>query len=111
MIVRALDSLGDWTFGKGKNNYLRDKDALIQSLKTRILSWQGDCFFAKQDFVDWNNLLDIGTKDLLDMEINRVILQTQGVLKINSNVSIVNERNYSAQIDINTVYGTIQLEV
>ena len=45
MKVRALDESGDWTFGKGENNYYSANDAIAQNIKTRLYSFLGDCFF------------------------------------------------------------------
>ena len=89
MIVRALDANGDWTFGSGKQNYLSALNALKQQIVTRLKSWKGNCFFALQDGVDWNNYLDIGTKNLLDLDIKRVVLQTGGVLRMRNYSSIL----------------------
>jgi hypothetical protein len=111
VIIRALDSNHDWKFGKGKNSYLRDLDALKQDTKTRILEWKYDCFFAQQNGIDWNNYLDIGTKDFLDLDIKRVILQTPGILKINDYESTILDRNVSASMYLETIYGSTYLNV
>lgn len=107
MIVRALDSNGDWIFGKGKQNYLTGINALKQQIVTRLKSWKGNCFFARMDGVDWNNYLDIGTKNLLDLDIKRVVLQTGGVLRMRNYSSILatENRNVSVSFTLDTVYG------
>lgn len=112
MIHRALDTKHDWTFGKGKSNFSRGADAIKLNLKTRLLSWKGDCFFALSEGVDYNNLLDIGTKALLDQDIKRVINQSEGVLRIESFSSIINsDRGYEANITVFSTYGRIQIGV
>lgn len=112
MSFRAIDSDGDWTFGKGVSNYLIDEPEIETNLKTRLLSWVGDCFFAPAEGVDYNNLLDIGTKALLDVNIRRVTLQTAGVLRINSYESTINRstRAFSARIGITTIFGNLTVE-
>jgi hypothetical protein len=109
MIMRALDSSGDWVFGRGKNSYKTDIDAIMQSISTRLNQWKGDCFFATQDGVDWNNYLDRGRKTLLDVDIKRVILQTGGVLRISSFESTLDRdtRAVSVSASVDTTIGTI----
>jgi len=106
MKVRALDTNNDWSFGKGRNNYKKDLDALIQNISTRIKSWKGNCFFALDDGVDWTNYFDIGTKTFLDLDIKRVILQTDGVLRISNYSSEMTLRSIGISVDIATVYGS-----
>lgn len=112
-IVRAVDEDGDWTFGAGAQSYRRDRDAMEQSIRTRLLSWNGDCFFALPEGVDWNNYIGPGRKRSLDQDIKRVLLQTEGVLTIA-------EGSYRSEIDpatrtitieatIRTLYGEVRL--
>lgn len=112
MKVRALDTVGDWQFGRGLQSYSSDLDSLKQSISTRLKQWVGNCYFALEDGVDWNNYLDIGRKDRLDLNIRRVILQTAGVLKISSYASTINSETRSATITahITTIYGDLALE-
>jgi hypothetical protein len=112
MIIRNLTSTGDWTFGSGQSDYLRDLPALKLNLRTRLKSWRGDCFYAPAEGVDWNNFLDIGTKDFLDRDIKRVILQTEGVLKITEYTSTLDrdDRDVSINCTITTIFGTITIQ-
>ena len=112
MKARAIDGAGDWQFGRGIQSYRTELDALKQSISTRLKQWVGNCFFALNDGVDWNNYLDIGRKDRLDLNIRRVILQTAGVLKISSYESTINSEDRSATITahITTIYGDLALE-
>lgn len=106
---RALDSNGDWTFGKGANNFATGLAALQLNIETRIRSWLGDCFFAEGDGVDYNNLLDVGTKSLLDSSIQRNIIQTEGVLSILSYNSTIDRdtRDFTVETRIATIYGVM----
>ncbi len=112
MRVRTLDSSGDWSFGSGKQNYLSDLGALEQSIVTRLKQWRGNCFFAIEEGIDWNNLLDIGTAALLDLDIKRVILQTGGVLRISDYASTIDSmtRAVSISCTINTIYGDLAFQ-
>jgi hypothetical protein len=112
MIVRSLDSDGDWTFGKGKQNYLSELSAVKQNVLTRLRSWKGNCFFDTESGVDWGNYLDIGTKTLLDLDIKRVILGTDKVLKISKFNSTLDtsEKKLTVAASVETYYGTITTE-
>ena len=112
MIIRNLDVNNDWTFGSGKQNYKSELDALELNIKTRLKEWKGDCFYSPDSGVDYYNFLDVGTKDFLDMDVKRVILQSEGVLKINSYESTLNSnRSFSATATITTIYGTLTVGV
>jgi hypothetical protein len=110
MIIRNVDENGDWVFGKGKNDYKKDQDALEVSLKTRLKSWKFDCFFDEQEGIDYKNYLDRNTQTFLDNDIKRVTLQTDGILRINSFESeiAVDDREYSANMNILTIYGNLE---
>lgn len=113
MIIRALDDNKDWTYGKGKNDYLRDVPAISLNVETRLREWKGDCFFALTNGVDYNNFLDIGTKDFLDRDIKRVIIQSEGVLKIKSYESEIDRetRDFSANVTILTIFGSAKVTI
>jgi len=108
-MIRALDANDDWTFGKGIANYLTNEDAIALNVRTRLRSWFGDCFFAVAEGVDYNNLLDIGTETLLNGDIRRVILQTEGVLRIETYESAINRttRAFSVDTTIVTIFGNV----
>lgn len=84
MIIRKIDGENDWTFGKGLSNYATDELAVEENIKTRILSWVGDCFFALNEGIDWKSRLDVGQKVALEQEIRAMILNSYGTIGINS---------------------------
>lgn len=107
MIIRKVDTDNDWRFGKGKSDYARDDQAIQQNVKTRLLSWVGDCFFAMKDGIDWKARLDVGQQDDLLAEIKNLILQSEGVVGINSVVVEFNETTRLVLItyDIETIFS------
>ena len=113
MIIRNLTSANDWTFGAGIQNYRRNLDAIELNIKTRLQSWKGDCFFAPLEGVDYNNYLDVRTKDFLDSDVKRVILQSEGVIKITVFGSTLERstRAYSAQVEVVTIFGVAEVEI
>ena len=117
MIVRALDDSGDWLFGKGRNDYLRNNAAITQNIKTRLLSFQGDCFFDTGAGLDWFTYLG-GSKNqtLVNLSISSVILNTpdittqgvtrQGVLGLlQLSINLSNTRAFSVSYRAQTVYS------
>lgn len=111
MIIRNSTEMGDFTFGKGLSDYLNNQNAILHNVKTRLLEWKGDCFYAPAEGVDYNNLLDIGTKNLLDSDVKRIILQSEGVIKITKFESTLdnNERAYRGEATIITIFGVGKL--
>lgn len=105
MIISANDNNNDWTFGKGLQNYKSGLDAIIQNVETKLKEWKRNCFFNVDGGVDYENYLDIGTKDFLDLDIKRVILQSEGIIIINSFVSSITNRDYNCQANVKTIYG------
>ena len=106
MIFRNLDSNGDWTLGKGKNNYLRDNAAIGLNIKTRINSWKNDCFFALNDGIDWYNRL--GTKNqrrLLEEDLKLIIKQSEGVTSMTSFSTQLIGRDFRADYSVLTVFS------
>jgi hypothetical protein len=105
--IRALDQNGDWEFGRGLSSYKRKQDAIIQNLKTKLKEWKFDCFFAQNSGVDYNNRLSkTNQKSLLDQEIKRIIVSTEGVINLNSFESSVEVRDYRADFNVTTVYSS-----
>jgi len=106
MIVRSIDSDGDWNFGKGRNDYLSANDAIGQNIKTRLQSFLGDCFFAMSAGIDWFNLL--GSKNIigLQLSIQATILNTTGVTRIvDFSLSLETNRRLNLQYTVETIYS------
>lgn len=105
MKSRKIDSSGDFTWGKGINNYVFNSNAVKQNIKTRLQSWANDCFFAMEDGVDYNLYLQTGEADLLEEDIRRVLVQTEGVAELTEfNFSLV-DRVFRANYTIIDIYS------
>jgi len=114
-MVRAIDINNDWTFGKGKNDYLLNNLAVAQLVKTNLQSFVGDCFFSLGDGVDWWSLLGAKNQITLQIAITAVIMNTEGVLSLASPVQVSlnhSTRIFSVTYSVNTAYtntaGTVQ---
>lgn len=105
MIIRALDSLGDWTFGIGKNNYFFDQKAIVENIQTRLLSFFRDCFFDMNAGIDWFRLLGTkSTEQEIILSCRRVILQSYGVAKVNDISVSYTGRDLRLVYNIDTIY-------
>lgn len=106
MIFRQLDSSGDWEFGKGVNDYARQNNAIGLNVKTRILSWVGDCFFDQDAGIDWiNRLGSKNQRELLELDLRNIILQSDGVTGILDFSTNVVDRAFTAEYSIQTIYS------
>jgi hypothetical protein len=116
MRVRSIDENNDWTFGKGLQNYKLLNNNIKQNVITRLQSFRSDCFFALDEGVDWYNLLgEKNTQEEIILQVKRTILQTPGVVRINSLDIYSNSDNRSLTLTVNidTLYTNnvqIQLE-
>lgn len=107
MIFRSLTVDGDWNFGKGKNSYLRNNEALMMNIRTRLLSFLGDCFFDTEAGIDWWNLL--GEKDMKSIlaSVQRIVLRSSQVRKIVNLDYTLTERVFSIRLSVEFVDGEI----
>jgi hypothetical protein len=106
MIVRALDLNHDWTFGKGKNNYLVNNSAVAQLIQTNLLSYTGDCFFDLEAGIDWLNI--IGSKNVpqAQLAINNTILNTPYVQStVELSINLNQNRSLSITYQVVTLYS------
>jgi hypothetical protein len=109
MIVRTIDSNHDWTFGKGRNNYRQNNDAVTQNINTRLYAFINDCFFDKDAGIDWWNLLGSKNKLALELAVSATILNTEGVtglLALSANLD--QNRNITIVYQVVTTYSTNQ---
>lgn len=110
-MFRNLDSNGDWTFGNNLESYVTEQNEIAINLKTRIMSFLGDCFFATNEGIDWWNLLDYRYQNRLENAVQEVIKNTPGVTAINSvDVVIGSNRKLRIIYDIKTIYTTSYIE-
>lgn len=107
MSFRNLNGDHDWTFGIGRNNYVYQNQEIALNIKTRVLSFLGDCFFATNEGIDYWNLLDYNKQDQLETSIMSTIAQTDGVQKVNTiDILVGANRRLTLEYSVYTVYST-----
>jgi len=107
--VRAIDKQGDWDFGRGRQSYKTDLDAIMQLNVTHIRSWYLNCFFDLLAGIDWKNLLgQKQTSPKIRDAVRRELLKIEGVTGVlNVSLSIDEDRALKVQYTETTIYGTI----
>lgn len=107
MKFRAIDSLGDFTFGAGKANYATDERAIELNVLTRLRSWKNDCFYDLDAGIDWFSRLDKNQRDKLINELRALIIQSYGVMNITSLTLSENRATRSIVLTyaIDTIYS------
>lgn len=111
-VSRLIDS--DWSFGKGLANYKSDDDAINQNVITRLKSFKNDWFLDIEANIDWFNILgNKNNQEIIESEIRRVVLATEGVLTLdNLNILEIIGRNVTIEIKYTTIFNsTIQTEI
>lgn len=106
MKFRGIDSDGDWMLGQGLGSYAQNQAALALDIAARIRSRKGNCFFAPTAGVDYTNLLEKGRQKDFEADMSNCIMQTPGVVKINS-ISVNLDRRTRAMsltYNITTIY-------
>lgn len=107
MGFRNLDGNHDWTFGVGRNNYVSENQEVELNIKTRVLSFLGDCFFATGEGIDWWNLLDYNKQEEAENAVMSTIADTPDVVKINNVETSLNaSRKMTFSYDIDSTYSS-----
>ena len=108
MKVRSIDRTKDWQLGKGKNDYKKDVNAVIQMIETRLKSFLGDCFFDLAEGIDWFYFNGSKDSEELKIAITARILNTPNVISASEVITEVGKgRIFLIQFTVNTIYGQI----
>jgi hypothetical protein len=115
MRVRQLSPTGDWTFGKGINNYISQNAAIEQCIRTRLSFFLGDCFFDATSGIDWWNLLSGKNQLAIQLAVNACLLNTvdnagnqvvTGILQTSVSLNRTT-RSLSISYAVTTIYSTL----
>jgi len=112
MRVSRLTADGDWVFGKGKASYKTQSQAVLQNIGTRLKSFIDDWFLDIEHGIDWITLFGSkGNKERIEREIEKTILQTDGVVAIINFTTTITDRNLSVSVKFIDVYSSIIDEI
>lgn len=112
MRYRKLDENGDYTFGRGQEDFWRDTpEAPAQAVLTRLNLWQGQWFLDTREGMTWKTqVLGNRTTRTRDPAVRNRVLGTQGItgiLEYSSNLDR-DTRAYSVVMTVDTIYGVAQ---
>ncbi len=114
MRVRALDENGDFRFGNGAADYLRDSvEAVAQLVLTRLRLWRGEWFLDTEEGTPWaGGVLGERTQDQIEPALRLRVLETPGVTGIVEFdlVHDVDGRSAEVAMTVATVYGEAKIE-
>lgn len=109
MRYRRQDDNGDYVFGQGSSEFLVDvPDAVAQAVLTRLKLVRGEWYLNADEGTPWlTQVLGEGTLDTYDLALQEVILDTPGVLQIDSYASVLDgaTRALTVAAVLTTIYG------
>ena len=113
---RRLDENGDMVFGQSNTGILQDRAAMAQVLKTRLAAVEGEWWEGDDGALPYfSEILGArGSEEnrkAFDLMVVERIMGTIGVLSVENVESTFEHREYRFKCDVNTVYGSIQVEV
>lgn len=115
MRYRALSIDGDYTLGQGSTNFLVDSPACVgQRVLTRLRLLQGEWFLDVTEGTPYSTqVLGYNTKSLYDTAIQQVIVETPGVVSVDSYQSTFDgvARSLSIHAVISTEFGSTDVQV
>lgn len=113
MIVRAVDSEGNFVFGKGASSYKKDLPALKQTIECKIKEWKGNCWFDVDAGIDWQTRLskNLNSLQFLKIDIIGIIQSIPEVLSVEFVGIVYQDRQASLSYSITSVYGGLSNEV
>ena len=102
---RQLDANGDWVFGKSRQSFFYDADAILQNIVTRLNCFVNDCFFDMTAGVDWVYFLSTkGTEADFISATKSVIAASYGVVSVNSVDITKNGRAATISYNVDTIF-------
>ena len=110
MITRAIKNNQDstrrvWVFCRGLSAYKKEQKSIEQDIKSALLEFKYDCFWALQNGIDWlTRLGSKNQKELLDKDIQEIIQNRFGVVSVQDFFSSVTDRTYACQCNVFTIY-------
>lgn len=111
MRYRRLDENGDYSFGNNSLDYIKDNDAIVQAIKTKLYLFYGE----------WWEDISLGLpmfQSILGQVSNENLRRTvillsaeqiqsvEGVSSVDSIVVAISARKLTLSIDVTTEYGS-----
>lgn len=111
MLVRRIKKstnggLHEWVFCRGLSAYVGQQEAVKQDILTSLYCFTNDCFYDLNFGIDWLTRLGYkNQKDLLDTDIQDIINDRAGVIRVQDFSSTLVGRAYSCSCKVYTEYS------
>lgn len=114
MINRRLDENWDYSFGRGRQNYISGVDAVTQAVKSRLLLLYQEWWEDREDGLPlWPDILGSSgseeNRKAVDIIIRDRISGTEGVLAVTEYESEYADRRYVFRATVESIYGSFYL--
>lgn len=116
MKYRKLDSNGDYTFGNNELDFISDNEAVAQAIRTKVLlfyqEWWEDISIGIPMFQSI-----VGKVADTNLQMTATLLLTKRIQEIEQVTAVTNikinqgKRAISFQINVETIYGSANVEV
>lgn len=115
MRVRKQTATGDYVFGQGAQNfYVNIPAAVAQQVQNNLMIWAGEWYLNTALGMTWaTQVLGFNTEPVYDTAIKAQITSTDGVAKIVSYVSSLDDttRALTINTNISTIYSNLPVEL
>ena len=116
MIIRNIrknnNGQEEFCFGHGYTDYKHELACVKQDIETAILEFKNDCFFDLEAGIDWQARLgNYGQKEYLDEDIQNIISNRNGVIRITNFSSNIIDRTYICSVDVLTIYSENSINI
>lgn len=106
MRYRAQSDTGDFVFLGNSPFFINTPETVAQAVLTRLRLNAGEWFIDDRVGFDLNLVLGNNTQNSRDLEVQRVILGTQGVTELVAYSSQVTaDRRFAVTATVDTLYG------
>jgi len=106
MIFRNLTGESDWCFGKGKQDYLTENNAIMKNIETTLKTFLTECFFDLTLGVSWFTLLGQKNTEFVILSLKNKILNCYGVTRVTDIVFELDiNRKATISYDVDTIYS------
>lgn len=116
MKYRKLTPDFDYKFGENLNNFLTDKDAVAQAIRTKLYLFYGEWW----EQIDDGNLLVRDVLGQINSEvlkqtassiIEETIMEVKDVISVSNIVVDYDRRSFKINAEVNTKYDSVLIEV
>ena len=113
MKYRKLDNNGDYSFGSGFSDFVYDKNAIGEAIKTKILLFYGEWWEQIDDGIPmFQSILGAYDTETVKLASNRLMIdrirQVDGVTGVSEAKTNVIGRKLYLSYRVDTIYGQIE---